>query len=184
MQVQLITSKAGLKKMMMMKRRDPGWRRGGSVVVRVLPKIPEGDFDPVYRSLQNTYTGKNVADTSSLNERTPGCNAIRRKSYVSAPLVAASAAAEYLGELLHKAFLLRFLLPLLLSVRALCRCRAVLVRVEIRLAVLELSLIRGCIGRCQFPHALAFDLRTTCSLVSWASSGLGSCRSWLWERLV
>jgi hypothetical protein len=41
-----------------MKRRDPGWRRGGSVVVRVLPKIPEGDFDPVYQSLQNTYTGK------------------------------------------------------------------------------------------------------------------------------
>jgi hypothetical protein len=49
--VQLVRRKPDAKKMMM-KRRDPGWRRGGSVVVRVLPEIPEGDFDPVYQSLQ------------------------------------------------------------------------------------------------------------------------------------
>jgi len=50
------------KMMMMMKRRDPGWRRGGSVVVRVLPKIPERDFDPVYQSLQKYLYREDVAD--------------------------------------------------------------------------------------------------------------------------
>jgi hypothetical protein len=52
------------------------------------------------------------------------------------------------------------------------------------LAVLELSLVRGCIGWCQLAHALPLDLRPACCLVPWASSGLGPCRSGLWERLV
>lgn len=135
----LCSRKPGVKKMMM-KRRDPGWRRGGSVVVRVLPKIPERDFDPVYQSLQKYLYRENVAE-SSLNERTPGCNAIRRKSDGAAPLVAASAAADNSGELLHEALLLRLLPSRLLSARALRRSRAVLGLVQVRLAVLELSLV-------------------------------------------
>jgi len=64
------------------------------------------------------------------------------------PLVAASAAAEYLRQLLHEALLLRLLPPRLLSVRTLCGCRAVLSLIQVGLAVLELSLVRDRIGRC------------------------------------
>lgn len=168
----------------MMKRRDPGWRRGGEVVVRVLPEIPEGDFDPVYQSLQKYLYRKDVAGQSSLHERAPACNAIRRKLDGAAPLVAASTTAKDPGELLHEALLLRLLPPLLLSIRTLRSRCAVLSLVEVGLAVLELSLVRSCVGRCQIALALPLDLRPACRLLSWASSGLGSCRPRLWERLV
>lgn len=176
--------KPHVKKRRMMKRRDPGWRRGGEVVVRVLPEIPEGDFDPVYQSLQKYLYRKDVAGQSSLRERTPACIAIRAKLDGAAPLVAASTAAEHPGQLLHETLLLRLLPPLLLSIRTLCSRCAVLRLVEVGLAVLELSLVRSCVGRCQIALALPLDLRPAGCLLPWASSGLGSCRSRLWERLV
>lgn len=127
------------------KRRNPGWWEV-VVVVHYLTYLEKEIFDPVYQSLQNTYTGKEDAAESVLNcaeERTPECNGKYRTADVGSG--AARATTKDVHDLLAEAGSFRLLPPLLLDVRTLhWRCA---VRGQVRLAVLELCL-RGSLWRC------------------------------------
>lgn len=127
------------------------WEWEEAVVCRPLPNIcVQGDFrDPVYESLQYTYTAERHdlkqerTARTSLNVRLQ--NAAQREIWQCCAGLVITPAAENAHELLAEARPLGFVPSLLLSVGTLERGYAV--RSQIRLAVLELCL-RGSLGGC------------------------------------
>lgn len=125
--------------------------------------------------------GNTIAQRTDSRMQRKGKKTKLRAKLGRPPLLLAAAAAEHASQFLHKTGLFGRLLPWLGSRAAGGSCA---VLGQVLLAMLKLRLCRRSLRGCKLTHALPLDLRVTVHVLSWASSGLSTCRSRLGKRLV